>query len=180
MLRSSIFTLRIVVIVFASLVCLALLGSPARADGPFTVTTDVDYNPGARDGLCQDGALGSCGLREAINEAFASPNKTITFDSSLAGHTFYLTAAYGPLVIAGSGISIDASSTGIYITIDGSGLNANTNVIEIQGNNNTLRHVIVRGLMGDDPATDSDHGHGIKIYDPASSGSASNNILSRL
>ncbi len=177
MLRSRRFTLRIVVIVLASLVCLALLGSPARADGPFVVTTNVDYNPGAVDGTCYYGVVEGCGLREAIKEAFASSNKTITFHSSLAGQIFYLTAAYGPLVVAGSGISIDATSTGNYITIDGSGLYTNTNVIEIQGNNNTLRHVIVRGLMGDNPATDGDHGHGIKIYDPSSSGSASNNTL---
>ncbi len=177
MLRSRSLILRIIVIVFVSLIGLALLGRPARADGPFVVTVTTDYNPGAPDGICYNGVVEGCGLREAIKEAFASTNKAITFDSSLAGQTFYLTAAYGPLVIAGSGINIDATAAGNYITIDGSGLYTNTNVIEIQGNNNTLRHVIVRGLIGDNAATDSDHGHGIKIYDPSSNGGANNNLL---
>ena len=156
----------------------------AVADVTFTVTTSFDYNPGAPNGTCYNSVVEGCGLREAIVEANAAAgNKTINFSSSLAGLTFYLNSpnyGLGGLVISGNNITIDGSTSGGTILIDAGGLGPNNNLFEIQGNNNLIRHLMLRGWRPNIRYPGNDFGHGIRIYDPTANGMASYNTLDYL
>ncbi len=155
----------------------------APADATFTVTTNLDYSPGAPDGSCYNSVVEGCGLREAIVEANAAAgNKSINFSTALAGLTIYLNspdAGLGGLSISGDNIVIDGSTSGGDIIIDAGGLSANNNLFEIQGNNNTIRHLMLRGWP-DTRNPDPNYGHGVRIYDSSANGMASYNTLDYL
>jgi len=160
-------------------VALLLLGplsiptTVVRAGGPYTVTVSNDGpDSNLADGICYDGVNG-CTLRAAIEQAsYDGVATTITFDTSLAGITHYLSDAYGSLYVSGNDIFINGYiGLGYSLPlINGSNLTGSKNVFEIQGNYNTLRALVVR----DGPA------NGIRIYDPFDSGSASHNTLDNL
>ena len=141
-----------------------------HADGPFVVNTTFDYDPGTLDGFCNNGTGGVCGLREAIAEAFGTPNTTITFSSSLAGQTIYLSnlPGFGPLAVHGTGITVDGESNDI--TISGSALVSAPAVIQVDGDNNTIRNLTIRDSPWD----------GIQVGDLTGTGTGNGNTLDSL
>jgi parallel beta-helix repeat protein len=151
----------------------------ARAVGPYIVNVAYDSpDSNLGDSSCYDGVAG-CTLRAAIEQAsYDGVATTITFDSSLAGTTLYLSNTYGSLRISGSNITINGYiGSGNYPPlINGSNL-FGKNVIEIQGNSNTLYYLVVRSAAAN---ASSDLGHGIRIYDPTASGYGSYNTLNYL
>jgi parallel beta-helix repeat protein len=163
-------------LVILSLGLLGLFTTPpqtARAGGPYIV--DVSYDgpdSNLNDGSCYDGVSG-CTLRAAIQQAsYDGLATSITFDSSLAGITLYLSDSYGSLVVSGSSITIDGYTgpSNYPPIINGSNLTGSKNVFDIQGNYNTLQNLVVR----DGPA------NGIYIYDTSASGYGSYNTLNHL
>ena len=145
----------------------------AHASGPYVVNVAYDGpDSNLSDGACYDGVSG-CPLRAAIQQAsYDGVATTINFDSSLAGIQLYLSNTYGSLIVSGSNIYIDGyTGPGNYPPlVNGSNL-VNKNVIEIQGNYNTLYYLVVRSAAS---------GHGIYIHDPSGSGYASYNTLDYL
>jgi parallel beta-helix repeat protein len=159
---------------FASIALAVLLLSPifntaqiVYASVPFYVNTKDDIAPGPiGDGICNNGA-GWCGLREAVAEAFNIPNKTIFFDSSLAGKTIHLSGL--PLAVDGNLITIDGETNNI--TISGSDLPVSAPaVIQVDGNNNTIRNLTIRDSPWD----------GIQVGDLTGTGNGNNNLLDGL
>ena len=153
----------------------------APADVTFTVNTNSDYDPGAVDGACSNGAGGTCGLREAIKEAnaIASGNKRIVFSTALAGQTITLngTEAWGgSLVITGDYVQVTGLEGSALITIDAQNLAANSNLFEIQGNTDELRNLRLKGWT-DNRYPTWQYGHGVRISDPGESGKARFNLL---
>jgi CSLREA domain-containing protein len=156
----------------------------APADTTFTVNTNADYDPGAVDGACSNGAGGACGLREAIKEAnvLSSGNTHIEFSSGMAGLTITLngTDAWGgSLVISGDHVVINGLTGSALITIDAVNLPANSNLFEVQGNYNQLHNLRLKGWT-DTRYPTWPYGHGVRIYDPGESGKARSNFLNYL
>jgi CSLREA domain-containing protein len=153
----------------ASLVIpLALFGPSAtavRADAAFVVDSTADtFLMGSSDGICDDGT-GHCTLREALIEAYyASGQKTITFSSSILPATIDL--VNGALSLPGDDTLIDGPGTD-SLTINGDGLGPGYRVVEITGNNNTIRHLTIDGARST----------GIIIYEESSAGGASGNSI---
>ena len=81
------------------------------------VTKTADTN----DGVCN----ADCSLREAI--AAASTGDTITFDSSLAGQTIYLTST----LLIDKGLTIDGTSLASHIKISGDTNNDGTGDVSV-------------------------------------------------
>jgi CSLREA domain-containing protein len=149
----------------------------------FTVNTDADYNPGANDSACASGPSGTCGLREAIQEANAlTGTKLINFSSDMAGQVIHLNSTYGgPLTLTGDHITISGYSLSSYVTLDAWNLSANSNLFEVQGNYNTIQSLKLWGWWPDATRNpDQDHGHGVRIYDSTNGGNAHNNYLNTL
>ncbi len=177
---SVIFVFKLFRVVFALALTFALiapLGYPnqrARASGPYVVNVTYD-GPDSNlldGGICYDGVSG-CPLRAAIQQAsYDGVATNITFDSSLAGLTLYLSDTYGSLIVSGSSITIngDTGSGNYPPLINGSNLTGSKNIFEIQGNSNMISNLVVR----DGPA------NGIRIYDSSGSGFGSYNTLDYL
>lgn len=163
----------------AVLICALGTQQTVHASGPYTVNVSYDGpDSNLGDGVCYDGVSG-CTLRAAVQQAqHDGVATTIYFDPSLSGIQLYLSNTYGPLVIAGSNITINGYIGASFYPplINGSNL-FGQNVIEIQGNNNTLYFLVVRsaGTHAND-----NYGNGIYIHDPTSSGMASYNTLNAL
>lgn len=160
----------------------AVPSQAAPADVTFTVNSNWDYDPGAVNGACSNGPGGSCGLREAIKEAnAASGNKTINFSTGMAGLTINLSNAAwgGSLFLISDNITINGYTSGGNVTIDTNLLSANNNLFEVQGDSNTILGLLLHGWSGT-LGSDFNHGHGVRIYDPISTGRASHNTLDGL
>ncbi len=121
---------------------------PARASGPYVVNISSDgSDSNLSDGICYEGVNG-CSLRSAIQQASQDGvATTITFDSSLAGSTIMLQSGYGPIIWAGSNITVDGGANNI--TISGQNLSSGQSIFQIQGNNNTLKYLVIRDSQWD-------------------------------
>ena len=168
----------VLALVMAAVGPLAVPSQAAPADVTFTVNYNGDIHDASLDGICDGGVGDVCTLREAIEESNAATGyKTVAFDSGMAGQTIYL--SYGPLTISTDNLTIDATTSGGDVIVDSGGLTANSNLFEVQGNYNTIRGLMLQGWP-DARYPDSDHGHGVRIYDPTASGMASYNMLDTL
>ena len=181
-------TIRMSQLVLRSVLGLALLmalfapfATPSRAapaDAAFTVNSTGDIDDPTPDGTCDGGVGDLCTLREAIQESSAASGvKTISFDTALANQTISL--SLGSLIVSGDNITIDGTTSGGDVIVDAGGQPANSNVFDVQGNNNTIRGLMLQGWP-DTRYPDADYGHGVRIYDPTGSGMASNNTLDAL
>ncbi len=139
--------------------------STVHADAAFVVDSTADtFLMGSPDGICNDGT-GHCTLREALIEAYyASGNKTITFSSSILPATIDL--VNGALTLPGNDTLIDGPGTD-SLTINGDGLGPGSRVVEITGNDNTVRHLTIDGARST----------GIIVYEESSAGGASGNSI---
>jgi Right handed beta helix region len=156
----------------------------APAETTFTVNTNSDYDPGAVNSACSNGAGGTCGLREAIKEANAIPAgyKYIEFSAGMAGQTITLngTEAWGgSLVISGDRIRLNPLTLSSILTIDAVNLPANSNLFEVQGSYISLVGFKLKG-WADTRYPDWPYGHGVRVYDPTGSGGAQRNNINSL
>jgi parallel beta-helix repeat protein len=140
-----------------------------HASGPYVVNVSYDGpDSNLGDGVCSDGVAG-CTLRAAIEQASADfSTTTITFDSSLAGATLMLSGAYGPIVWAGSNITLDGESQNIAVS--GELMNSGQSMFQMMGDDNTLTSLTIKNSQWD----------GIQIGDFAGVGAGNRNLISNV
>jgi hypothetical protein len=170
----------------SSLTTATTIGHPgtARAAGAatITVTTNLDhadlFAPDiTSNGVCTDTVrvtsglipvpVYGCSLRSALKTAFETPeNDTIVFAPALNGTVFALKGT--ALNWAASGVLVDAQ--GQTITLNGAGMNAGANMIEIGGNGNLLRGVALTAARA----------NALVVGDQAGVGAGNDNVIHRV